>query len=185
MDTANNNVQQPQQLWTDERIAADVSSEKTYIVDAIGRGRDVLEPVPVIRLCQQMRDNYEAERQQLTARIVALEKELTAEVRNFEACAKQQNTLIDMHERDKQRIAELERELAELRCRRWEPVEDGEYEGQHKDHSVIIEGEWLTIQEPDWDCPGQFLDTSIALYDDLRLCRLAPHAQEEEDSGKP
>jgi hypothetical protein len=54
----------------------------------------------------------------------------------------------------------------------WTPLEDGEYEGQHRRHWIVVEGEWLAIREPDWDEPGQYLDISIAIYDDLRLCRL-------------
>lgn len=52
-------------LWSDERIASAVSSEKIYITDAIGRGHDVLDPQSVMRLCQDIKNEYEALRAQI------------------------------------------------------------------------------------------------------------------------
>lgn len=66
----------------------------------------------------------------------------------------------------------------------WEPVEDGEYEGQHKHHTIHVDGEWLTISEPYWrtmdDEEPSFEESTIALDDDLRLCRRVPAAQPKQ-----
>ena len=126
-------AQQPQPLWTDENIMNDAR-----------RATSNPTAQAQIRSCLLfMRHGYEAERQQLTAR-----------------------------------IQELERELAEARSQRWDPVEDGEYV-----HDSIIDGRIVvrvedngkTVQINDTDGYG----TECIRLDgtEYRLCRLAPHAQ--------
>lgn len=53
---------------------------------------------------------------------------------------------------------------------RWQPVRNGDYDGQVKDHTISVDGEWLTISEPDLT-DGSINEATLAVHDDLRLCR--------------
>lgn len=51
----------------------------------------------------------------------------------------------------------------------WRPIADGTYKGQHRDNTVIVEGEWLVVKDPEWN-GGE--SATIALPDSIRVCEL-------------
>jgi hypothetical protein len=53
---------------------------------------------------------------------------------------------------------------------RWEPLPDGEYDGQHRNHTIVVDGEWLKIAE--MALPSrEIVEAEMALVETIRLCR--------------
>lgn len=70
-----------------------------------------------------------------------------------------------------QQVVAINTALAHLdEAGEWRLVEDGRYEGQHTNSTIVVDGEWLKIEEP---LLGRDYgdEAEIALPDNLRLCR--------------
>ena len=76
-------------------------------------------------------------------------------------------TMVDEYEAE---IATLQQQLQQASAGEWQPLPDGEYKGQHRGHSMTVEGEWLKITET--TLPNrEVVEAELAVHDEIRLCR--------------
>lgn len=154
-------------VWTDEQYAAYALGMRTE--------RELQEALARLAM-----EKHQAIIAAQAARIEELEGTL-------DQVATESDMIFDRGAQRLARIKELEAELAAAQQRRWEPVPDGEYEGQHTNHTIIVDGEWLTISEPYWRLPDDeepsFEEATLALPEDYALCRRVQEEGADDDNA--
>ena len=89
-------------------------------------------------------------------------------------------TMVDEYEAE---IATLQQQLQQASAGEWQPLPDGEYKGQHRGHSMTVEGEWLKITET--TLPNrEVVEAELAVHDEIRLCRRTAAVASEEMSKR-